>query len=254
MRDIVYFGWLPNSIEEVLCRSDCRVRLHVPPTSPPPDTILSQENLLASGIIIISFWYKYKIPEYAGVIIVLNIHPTLLPEGRGRWPIPNLLYNPCAMGGVTIHKATSLFDSGDILIQKKIIKDAYETQDTYLAKCLITVSDLLEKVLADPEYYWNFSTPQSEISTPITETPRFIDISWSGIEIERYARAFGRGTTYLHIGERKIFLDFLLFSRFDHSVAHGVIIGENESTISIALRDGLIVVYKCVFEPQRLIP
>lgn len=63
--------------------------------------------------------YYYRIPVIPNLPMV-NIHPSLLPEGRGAWPMPLVILNDQKETGVTIHKITEALDEGDILLQKKI--------------------------------------------------------------------------------------------------------------------------------------
>jgi methionyl-tRNA formyltransferase len=49
---------------------------------------------------------------------VLGIHPTLLPEGRGRAPIPNAILKGLTQTGVTLFKLDAGVDTGEILAQE----------------------------------------------------------------------------------------------------------------------------------------
>ncbi|HEV7643632.1 MAG TPA: formyltransferase family protein [Pyrinomonadaceae bacterium] len=49
---------------------------------------------------------------------VLGIHPTLLPEGRGRAPIPNAILKGLTQTGVTLFKLDVGVDTGEILAQE----------------------------------------------------------------------------------------------------------------------------------------
>ncbi len=53
---------------------------------------------------------------------IINLHPSLLPNGRGNYPIPwSILENN--MQGVTIHKIDEEIDTGPILASKEIATD-----------------------------------------------------------------------------------------------------------------------------------
>ncbi len=49
---------------------------------------------------------------------MLGIHPTLLPEGRGRAPIPNAIIKGLTETGVTLFKLDAGVDTGEILAQE----------------------------------------------------------------------------------------------------------------------------------------
>ena len=64
--------------------------------------------------------YDSKIPipdtkNFRGI----NIHNSLLPEGKGYFPIEMRIYKGYDYGGVTIHQLTDNFDEGAIVMQKK---------------------------------------------------------------------------------------------------------------------------------------
>tara|TARA_B100001248_G_scaffold262699_1_gene261095 strand:+ start:2277 stop:3125 length:849 start_codon:yes stop_codon:yes gene_type:complete len=58
---------------------------------------------------------------------VYGIHPTLLPIGRGRAPIPWAIIKKLKYTGVTLFKIDEGVDSGDIIDQKKITISKEET-------------------------------------------------------------------------------------------------------------------------------
>ncbi len=65
---------------------------------------------------------------------VLGIHPTLLPEGRGRAPIPWAILKGLEKTGVTLFKIDEGVDSGPIISQKVIVIDPRETASTLYSK------------------------------------------------------------------------------------------------------------------------
>ncbi len=78
--------------------------------------------LCQSGVVdlVLSAEYDRKIPtpdipEYHGV----NIHNSLLPEGKGYFPIEMRLYQGYDYGGVTLHKMVERFDCGELVLQEK---------------------------------------------------------------------------------------------------------------------------------------
>jgi len=57
----------------------------------------------------------------------INIHPSLLPKYRGPTPIPAAILNQDAETGITIQRLAAEMDSGDILVQEKLLLDGRET-------------------------------------------------------------------------------------------------------------------------------
>ena len=60
---------------------------------------------------IISAAYVYKIPEHATYVpFAVNVHPTLLPHGKGSWPLPWTILKDLPESGVTLHKISQKWD------------------------------------------------------------------------------------------------------------------------------------------------
>ncbi len=104
--------------------------------------------------------YGAKIP-LSDKILQINIHPSLLPVGRGAWPMPcNILRN--TESGVTIHKLAEGFDTGDIILQEKISLSDRENLETLTAKIQKTAIELLKKFMQNPLPLFGKATPQGE--------------------------------------------------------------------------------------------
>jgi methionyl-tRNA formyltransferase len=65
---------------------------------------------------------------------VLGIHPTLLPEGRGRAPIPWAILKGLKQTGVTLFKLDSGVDTGEILAQEILPLAPDETATTLYSR------------------------------------------------------------------------------------------------------------------------
>lgn len=65
---------------------------------------------------------------------VLGIHPTLLPEGRGRAPIPWAILKGLKQTGVTLFKLDAGVDTGEILAQEILPITPDETATTLYAR------------------------------------------------------------------------------------------------------------------------
>ena len=64
----------------------------------------------------------------------IGMHPTLLPEGRGRAPIPWAIIKNLKVTGVTLFKINEKVDKGDIFLQRKIRIYKNETATTLYRK------------------------------------------------------------------------------------------------------------------------
>ena len=79
----------------------------------------------------------------------INIHSSFLPFYRGVASYFWTLFNKERESGVTIHYIDEKFDTGPILIQKKIrLNNQDSVQDVFL-KCAFTAQKLLDQVLLD---------------------------------------------------------------------------------------------------------
>ncbi len=118
-------------------------------------------NLEKSGAqMMIVAGYAAKIP-LSSKMMQVNIHPSLLPIGRGAWPMPvNILKG--VSSGVTLHKLAEGFDTGDIILQREIPLADKENLETLTAKILKIAPEILGEFLKDPKTYFENATPQGE--------------------------------------------------------------------------------------------
>ena len=143
--------------------------------------------------------YYYKIPVIEGFRAV-NIHPSLLPEGRGSWPMPQTILWGLKESGVTVHKIAEGFDTGDILLQKRFPVSADETLETFMNKACALLPDMMRKLTENFFDLWENASPQqggSYWAAPCEAdwTVRF-DMPLS--EADRILRAFyGYETVYI---------------------------------------------------------
>lgn len=105
--------------------------------------------------LIFSAGYYHKIP-FDTKIPMINVHPSLLPEGRGAWPMPILIMNGARKTGVTFHKIVDKFDAGDIVLQSEIEVDENENLETLTRKFCDVVPSMVKKLCENfPEIYFD---------------------------------------------------------------------------------------------------
>lgn len=102
--------------------------------------------------------YPWKIPV-TDAFMQVNLHPALLPEGRGPWPMPTAILRG-RPSGVTLHKLSGKLDEGDIILQKEIPLAEGETLLTLGEKIRAEAVRLLENFLREPKKYWAEARPQ----------------------------------------------------------------------------------------------
>lgn len=105
--------------------------------------------------------YYYLIPVVEEMPMV-NIHPTLLPIGRGTWPMPVIIMEKHKKSGVTMHKIAKDFDTGDIILQKEFTLDEEETHATYMNKVYDLLPEMIEELLSDFKNMYQAAKPQKD--------------------------------------------------------------------------------------------
>ena len=94
---------------------------------------------------------KYLIPKHLlkkQRFIPLNIHPSLLPNFRGKYPINRIFYNKEKYIGITIHQIDEGIDTGKILHQKK-----FKVKKNYLIINFYHKHFHLEKVVFEQFFF-----------------------------------------------------------------------------------------------------
>lgn len=125
-------------------------------------TIKDIEEMLDKGCdALICGAYYYRIPTNHSLAMV-NIHPSLLPMGRGSWPMPLIILNGHKQGGVTLHKMVEAFDEGDIISQQSFEISKQETLQTYMDKVDERLSDMINDLISNFDNLYKNALPQGE--------------------------------------------------------------------------------------------
>ena len=110
--------------------------------------------------LIISAGYYYKIPVDDDISMI-NIHPSLLPVGRGPWPMPIIILNGHKKSGVTFHKITQNFDEGDIILQKEFYLSENENLKSYMEKVYDLIDVMMRNLFSDYSNVYNSAIKQN---------------------------------------------------------------------------------------------
>lgn len=111
--------------------------------------------------LLVSAGYYHLIPVDERLPMV-NIHPSLLPYGRGAWPMPLAILDGLRESGVTVHKTEKSFDTGDILLQERFELSGDETLESFMDKVNGLLPGMMKKLTADLERLWKNARPQGE--------------------------------------------------------------------------------------------
>lgn len=102
------------------------------------------------------------IPEGLSEFWGMNVHSSLLPQGRSYYPIESAMERGLSATGVTIHKLAQKLDKGDIIMRRGLeIAPNTDSVDTYL-KCAENALYMVKEIFGDFRRYWNSATAQSE--------------------------------------------------------------------------------------------
>lgn len=212
--------------------------------SPPQDIHL--DAFLDKGVkCFLSGGYPYKIPPIDEAHAYgINVHPSLLPAGRGIMPTPHIIMHHPKAAGISVHKLTPVFDDGDILYQESLPLNPHETVETYSARIALRAPDILSTLMADLPVHWEKAKPQnrSKASTFPAPDNAMRTLDWSSpVEIiDKTARAFGRFGC-LALFDAQVFVVYALdVWKEKHRLTPGTIALRQARETTIAARDGFV--------------
>jgi methionyl-tRNA formyltransferase len=192
--------------------------------------------------------YPHKIPECwpQYLEMAVNIHPSLLPEGRGPTAEPHLILNGAKVSGITLHKISPDWDGGDIIAQHSFEVSSTDTSASLLFKSRLTALELIKAFEADPQKQWANAKPQTS-QQPYwqrhNKQQQTIDWHWPVERILKHLRAFANTGVLTDIGGQSLRLLALSGWQENHDHAPGLLLdyylgGE----MLVAALDGYIVI------------
>jgi len=201
--------------------------------------------------LIITAGYRYKVPDLSHTVMRgINIHPTLLPTGRGVWPLPWTILTNQPRSGVTIHKLTQEYDTGDILAQDSFPLDANERLETLSVKVQLLAKTLLKSVMTDIDQYWDQAQPQtgqgSEWGLP-EKSQRTLNWNLPIESLDRICRAFGKFGCFATFNQQTWIVYGLNAWKQAHTYTVGSVVHKTNTEMIIAASDGLVSLL--YFEP-----
>jgi methionyl-tRNA formyltransferase len=112
---------------------------------------ISLKNLPFKPDLILSISYRFKIPDKVLKISTykpFNLHPSLLPKYKGCSSITWAMINEEKKIGFTYHYMNEKFDSGNIILQKKINIEKFDLQITLYYRLMFISLMYLEEVIS----------------------------------------------------------------------------------------------------------
>lgn len=170
------------------------------------------EDLRRAGCeLVLCGGYYYRLPMRKDLYMV-NIHPALLPVGRGAWPMPVTILKGLPESGVTMHRMTEGLDEGDVLLSRRVEVAPEENLRTLTDKLRALLPGMVRELAADLPALWDSAMPQEEEKAKYWPTPTERDWTvnehMSPAEADRILRAFyGYEVIYERGGERWELID-----------------------------------------------
>lgn len=151
------------------------------------------------------------IPKETKYFRAINVHSSLLPEGRSYYPIEDAMKQGMHETGVTMHSLSERVDSGDILLQQKIsILPTDDSIDIYL-KCASEALRMTEKLFEDFEGKWKHMKRQGNIR-PYWKRPKeeelLISHEMTRLEAEYIFKCYNK-MSKVKIGKQLYYVSFL---------------------------------------------
>lgn len=152
-------------------------------------------NALAPDIIAVAC-FPWRLPDWALSLPPrgsLNVHPSLLPDGRGPEPVFWAFRWALAETGVTLHFMDSGWDTGPILAQRRMPIPAVATMPALEQSLALLGADMLIEHLSPANQLAAVASPQPGGAARYARSPRrsdlIVDTSWSVHEATRFIRA-----------------------------------------------------------------
>lgn len=203
------------------------------------------EHLISMGVeMFIVAEYLHILPE-TGVKYAINIHPSMLPKGRGPTPLPYLLKYP-EHSGVSIHKLTNVLDGGDVILQSGVPIQKNESITTVMIKMHIEAVNLIKTFLSDVEGYYENAVEQSDYSyfPRIDLGERILDWKQPTLDINSKLRSFGFLGLILKLNNLFWNAKHIEAVECVHLYEAGEVIYEDEYLLVVSSYDGIVCVHK----------
>lgn len=185
--------------------------------------------------------YLHRVPVDHSLPIV-NVHPSLLPAGRGAWPMPVTILRGLRESGVTLHKMEARFDTGDILLQRAFPVGPEDNLEMVTNRVRIVAADLCRRMAADFDRLWAAGRPQGAGEYwPCPQKPDYtITAATPPRETERILRAFFGFDCYLRTEETEYRIVRGVFRPEPHPGPFGTVELRPDGTRRYAVRGGVI--------------
>jgi methionyl-tRNA formyltransferase len=198
--------------------------------------------------LLIAAAYDHKVPvPKDGSLKSINVHATMLPDGRGAWPAPHILLKHPEAAGMTLHTMTEKWDLGDIVLQEKIEISDRDDSDSLIAKMVYLSGKLSKQLLSNFDKIWADRKPmigEGSYWKKPTESDRTISPHDSPERIANTFRAFGKMTLFTDGKSPAEPVSNVVMWKAETNESPGTLVAYNNAQKLYAIRDGILAVYR----------
>lgn len=177
----------------------------------------------------------------------IGMHPTLLPEGRGRAPIPWALIKGLNRTGTTWFQCEAGADTGKVIAQKEIPIYYEDTSSSLGTRTDDAAIELLMEVLKDPADRIRNGLLQDESNATVWPQRRPQDgiVDWTNDSqsIYNFVRALTKPYpgAFTFFGKRKLYIWKCRETRDHRSAEPGRIIAQTPNGLLVGCKEGCVL-------------
>jgi methionyl-tRNA formyltransferase len=214
------------------------------PVQMSPVTPKDMQDLRELGCaMIVSAGYPQRLPPWENTVRYgVNVHPSLLPHGRGPMPLPRAIIEGATEWGTTVHKLSPEFDAGDILTQERFDLTGRESLEVLLVRCQLAAARAMYRFITNIDDVWAKARPQGEGTYWQQLPPELRRIDWTmNVEtIDRIIRASGRSEVTATVGTASYYISAAQVWQESHGFTPGNIAHTSPKEIVVAATDGFV--------------
>ncbi len=195
-----------------------------------------------------------EIPKFGCV----NIHASLLPKYRGAAPINQCIIDGEKETGITIMQMDAGIDTGDILMQKKVILEDKETAETLFDKLSQAGAELIVEALSKMERGELTPTKQDESLASyvkmMEKSKGKIDWTCDAVSIERLIRGLNpwpSAYTFWQEKTVKIWRSDAMENSVQNIEQPGTIVSVEKNFFDVACGKGVLRIYELQLEGKK---
>ncbi len=215
------------------------------PVAPDRSTWAEVNALDADLLVVAAYGHRVPVADLTSIRAKLNVHPSLLPAGRGPNPLPVIASDRPEAAGVTIHLIEETFDSGPIVVQQRIEGLGPRPSLTDLTLAAMALGPrLLDRLLDDLDGHLERAVPQNggDYWPHIDPDRAQVDLkSATGPEIVECARTFAhQGLSLVLADGVTIDAATVHFTPVEHGFRPGEIVGRLRGDYLVSAVDGMV--------------